>query len=99
MRGNQFFNDILKEHGKFSQSRVYLLWSIIAYYTTIGILTAGGLNREYDLDVDKFTIIIDALEYAMVLFASYTFGGKFLDVVKIIGTRNSTTDKNDEGYK
>jgi hypothetical protein len=33
----------------------------------------------------------------MVLFAGYTFGGKFLNVVKVIGTkRNSKTDNEDQ---
>jgi hypothetical protein len=78
--------DMLTEEGKISQSRIYLLCSIIAYYVTLGILTFGGMNKNNPLDVDNFKIIIDALEYAMVLFAGYTFGGKFLDVVKVIGT-------------
>jgi hypothetical protein len=91
-------NQILKERGKWSQSRIYLFWSIIAYYLTLGIITAGGLNPKYDLDMDKFKIIVDALEYAMVLFAGYTFGGKFLDVVKVIGTKkeNKTDDGSEE---
>jgi hypothetical protein len=88
--------EILTERGKYSQSRIYLLWSIIAYYLTLGILTAGGLNPKYDLDMGKFKIIIEALEYAMVLFAGYTFGGKFLDVVKIVGTSRSKKDVKEE---
>ena len=90
----RIFKDMLTENGKVSQSRTYLLWSIIAYYVTLGILTFGGLNPKYDLDMDKFSIIIDALEYAMVLFAGYTFGGKFLDVVKVIGTSKSKNSEN-----
>jgi hypothetical protein len=78
--------DMLTEEGKVSQSRIYLLCSIIAYYVTLGILTIGGMNKNNPLEVENFKIIIDALEYAMVLFAGYTFGGKFLDVVKVIGT-------------
>jgi hypothetical protein len=88
--------DMLTESGKYSQSRIYLLWSIIAYYATLGILTAGGLNPKYDLDMGKFKIIIEALEYAMVLFAGYTFGGKFLDVVKVIGTSKSKPKDEEE---
>lgn len=81
------FNDMLKEKGKWSQGRVYLLWSVIAYYITLAILLAGGIDKKRDLDVTKFKIIIDALEYAMVLFGGYVFGGKFLEVVKSIGTK------------
>jgi hypothetical protein len=79
------FKDMLTEDNKVSQSRVYLLCSIIAYYATLSILTITGLYKDKDLEITNFKIIVDALEYAMVLFAGYTFGGKFLDVVKSIG--------------
>jgi hypothetical protein len=78
--------DMLKEKGKWSQGRVYLLVSVIAYYITLGFLMVAGLHKSNnDLDLDKFEIIINALEYAMVLFGGYVFGGKFLDVVRFIG--------------
>ena len=78
--------DMLKEKGKWSQGRVYLLVSVIAYYITLGFLMFAGLHKSNNnLDLDKFEIIINALEYAMVLFGGYVFGGKFLDVVKFIG--------------
>ena len=80
------FKDMLKEKGKWSQGRVYLLVSVIAYYITLGFLMVAGLHKSNnDLDLDKFEIIISALEYAMVLFGGYVFGGKFLDVVRFIG--------------
>lgn len=80
------FKDMLKEKGKWSQGRVYLLVSVIAYYITLGFLMVAGLHKSNnDLDLDKFEIIINALEYAMVLFGGYVFGGKFLDVVRFIG--------------
>ena len=90
----RILKDMLTENGKVSQSRTYLLCSIIAYYVTLGILTVGGMNKNNPLEVDNFKIIIDALEYAMVLFAGYTFGGKFLDVVKVIGTSKSKNSEN-----
>ena len=78
--------DMLKEKGKWSQGRVYLLVSVIAYYITLGFLMVAGLHKSNnDLDLDKFEIIIEALEYAMVLFGGYVFGGKFLDVIKVVG--------------
>lgn len=75
------FKDMLTERGKFSQGRVYLLWAVLAYYVTLGILTVAGV-RKSDIEMGKFELIIDALEYAMTLFAGYVFGGKFVDVVK-----------------
>jgi hypothetical protein len=81
----KIFKDMLTEKGVYSQSRIYLLWAIIAYYITLGVLMFKGVSKENTLDLNKFQIIIDALEYAMVLFAGYTFGGKFLNVVQTIG--------------
>ena len=37
-----------------------------------------------DLDLTKFKIVIDALEFAMVLFGGYVFGGKIVDIFKIL---------------
>jgi hypothetical protein len=90
-------NQILKEKGRWSQSRIYLFWSIIAYYLTLGIITFGGLNPNYDLDMNKFKIIIDALEYAMVLFAGYTFGGKFVDAFKEIRIKKDNNQNDYDG--
>ena len=89
----KIFKDILTEKGMYSQSRIYLLWAIIAYYVTLGVLMVAGMNRTTQLDIVKFKIIIDALEYAMVLFAGYTFGGKFLGVIKTIGTHRKDDKK------
>ena len=61
----------------------------------IGRIIGCWYNKTTQLDIEKFKIIIDALEYAMVLFASYTFGGKFLGVVKTIGTHRKD-DKKEE---
>ena len=93
----KIFKDMLTERGKFSQSRIYLLCSIIAYYVTLGILTFAGMNKDNPLNIDNFRIIVDALEYAMVLFAGYTFGGKFLDVVKVIGSSKIKNTDPDAG--
>ena len=92
----KLFKDILKERSKYSQGRVYLLWSVVAYYITLGILLVGGMSNKQDLDVNKFEIIIQALEYAMVLFGGYVFGGKFLDVVKIVGSKKIEDKKSVE---
>jgi|TARA_R110000803_G_scaffold55850_1_gene112894 hypothetical protein len=86
--------DMLQEKGKWSQGRVYLLVSVIVYYITLGFLMVAGLHKSNnDLDLDKFKIIIEALEYAMVLFGGYVFGGKFLDVVKVFGGKKEDPPK------
>lgn len=92
----KMFTDILKEKGKYSQGRIYLLISALAYYLTLAILTAAGISPTYqkDLDINNFKIIVDALQYAMVLFAGYVFGGKFVDVVKLF-----RSDKNEDSIK
>lgn len=77
------FKDMLTENNKYSQGRVYLLWSVAAYYLTLGILLYAGISKS-EVEVDKFKIIINALEYAMTLFGGYVFGGKFIDAYKKI---------------
>jgi hypothetical protein len=92
----RLFKDILKERNKYSQGRVYLLWSIIAYYITLGILTLAGLKQDWDVEMDKFKMIIDALEYAMTLFGGYVFGGKFINAYQAIKSPNTTSQSNEE---
>ena len=87
----KIFKDMLTENNKFSQGRVYLFWSVIAYYITLGILLVAGMHKDSDLDVEKFRLITEALEYAMILFGGYVFGGKFLDVVKVVGSSKSVS--------
>ena len=88
------FKDMLTEKGKYSQGRVYLLWSVFAYYITLGILTVSGLKKS-DIEMENFRMIVDALEYAMTLFGGYVFGGKFIDAYKAI----SSSKKDDKGSK
>ena len=80
----KMFTDILKENGKYSQGRVYLLWSVFAYYITLGLLTVAGISNKVDIEMDNFKMIIEALEYAMTLFGGYVFGGKFISAYKAI---------------
>jgi hypothetical protein len=92
----KFFRDILKEtdtttnETKFSQGRVYMLVSVVAYYLTIGVLLAAGMHKTADVDLTKFKVVIDALEFAMVLFGGYVFGGKIVDVFKILRPNTDT---------
>jgi hypothetical protein len=79
----KMFKDILKEGDRYSQGRVYLLWSVIAYYITLGILTFSGLRKE-TVEMENFKLVVDALEYAMTLFGGYVFGGKFIDAYRSI---------------
>jgi len=83
----RMFKDMLREKGKYSQGRVYLLWSVFAYYITLGILTWYGVKNgsgDEGIDMENFKMIVEALEFAMTLFGGYVFGGKFLDVVKTL---------------
>ena len=82
----KMFKDILMEKGKYSQGRIYLLWSVFAYYITLAILTFAGIKKS-DIDMENFKIIIQALEYAMTLFGGYVFGGKFIDAYTLVKSR------------
>jgi hypothetical protein len=90
------FKDMLKEKGKWSQGRIYLLVSVVVYYITLSVLMVAGLHKSNEgdgLDMDKFEIIIEALKYAMMLFGGYVFGGKFMDVIKVIGGKKEDPPK------
>jgi len=93
----KLFNDILKERGKYSQGRIYLLVSIIAYYLTLGILTFAGITKA-DIEMENLRMIVDGLQYAMTLFGGYVFGGKFVDVIKVLkGAPDKNQDEEDLG--
>ena len=79
----KFIKDILTHNGVYSQGRVYLFWSIIAFYSTLIILTYAGISNA-TIDIARFRLILDALEYALTLFGGYVFGGKFIDIYKKI---------------
>ena len=83
---------MLKERGKYSQGRVYLLLSVLAYYVTLAILTISGTTKG-DIEMDNFKMIVDALEYAMTLFGGYVFGGKFIDAYKSTKEVKEETEK------
>lgn len=82
------FNDILKEKTpegvKYSQGRVYLLWSIVCYYITLGLMTGKALNPKIDIDTKTLEMIIEALQWAIALMAGYVFGSKGLEVLKTL---------------
>jgi hypothetical protein len=92
----KIFKDMLKEKGKWSQGRIYLLVSVTVYYITLAVLMFAGIHtskKGEGLDMDKFEIIIEALKYAMVLFGGYVFGGKFIDVIKVVGGKKEDPPK------
>ena len=93
------FKDILKQQGKYSQGRIYLLLSILAYYITIGILTIKGAADDTNIDLNSFEIIIQALQWAMALFAGYVFGGKGLEVLKVIFNKNGVSSEKNKSVK
>jgi len=79
----KLLKDLLMEKGNWSQGRIYLFISIVAYYVTLSILTCTGLSKKHsDIDINNFKMIVDGLQYAMVLFAGYVFGGKFVDIFR-----------------
>jgi len=95
----KFFRDILTEINnktnsrEWSQGRVYLMISVIAYYAVLTVLTVAGMHRDNNVDLNKFRIVIDALEFAMVLFGGYVFGGKIVNVFNAIKSPEKESEK------
>lgn len=90
----KLFNDILKEKDtdglmKFSQGRVYLFVSLIAYYAAIGVLTGKAIKPNVGFDTNTIQMIVDALQWVILLMAGYVFGGKGLEIVKLLMTRTT----------
>lgn len=82
----KMWKDILTEKTdneiSYSQGRVYLLFSIIAYYITLGLVTWKALKPTIDIAEPTLNTIIDALQWAIALFAGYAFGGKVISGIK-----------------
>jgi len=98
--------DILKgESGKeikYSQGRIYLLIAFIAYIAMLGFLAFKMINCNFIVDVTAPQTIIDALQWIIALLAGYVFGGKGLEVLKVIlknkADKKEKKDKpNDDG--
>ena len=85
-------NDMLKEMAqdkewRYSQGRVYLFASLFAYFVTLGFMTAQALKPNAGIvEASTTTQIIDSLQWVIALFAGYVFGGKGLEVLKMIMT-------------
>lgn len=78
----QFFKDILKSKTegngfKYSQGRVYLFAFVLSYIATLVYLLFKPINP-------YIQVIIDALQWAILLFAAYVFGAKGVDATKQI---------------
>lgn len=85
----KLWKDILKEtdptgQKSYSQARVYLLFSVIAYYITLGLVTWKALKPAADIKEDTLKTIIEALQWALLLFAGYAFGGKVIEGFKAV---------------
>ena len=58
------------------------------------------MNPKWTIELEKFKIILDALEYAMTLFGGYVFGGKFITAytaIKGATSNESKTTESEEG--
>ena len=66
------FKDMLTEKGKYSQGRVYLLWSVFAYYITLGILTVSGLKKS-DIEMENFKIMRNVYENLKTILKRINF--------------------------
>lgn len=68
----------------YSQGRLYLFISVISYFITLGLLEAKTLRPTIAIDIEAVKVIINALQWSIMLFAGYAFGGKGIDAAKAI---------------
>ena len=78
---SQLLKDILKENMesfgfRYSQGRVYLLIFVLSY---VACLAYFMFNK-----TDTMATIIDSVQWAILVFAAYVFGGKSIDTTKQI---------------
>lgn len=91
--------DILKQAGKdgklkYSQARVYTFISVMAYFLVHGVMTWKAYHpNDSAIDIEVLKLIKSGLFDAMVLFCSYTFGGKFLEVVQALKGNDKKEEK------
>jgi hypothetical protein len=95
----KLWKDILTERDvdgtkMYSQGRIYLLWAIIAYYITLGVISYKAFTHK-DIEDDSLKTIIDALQWVLGLMAGYVFGGKGIEALKVVFGKgnNSTTSQ------
>ncbi len=98
----RLLNDILKEAGpdktyRYSQGRTYLFASVVLYLVVIFILFLKTFKLGFNLDKEIIDKSIDALQWSIILFASYAFGGKGLDTLKyLFELKDKKTNENQQ---
>ena len=60
---------------------MYLFISILVYYITQGIILLVGICK-FDVNKEILESVANAIEYPMTTFATYTLGGKVVEVFK-----------------
>ena len=87
----KMFKDILTEkmgtgtgEKLYSQARVYLLLSVVAYFVTLGIVTAKSLKPTLTIEIESIKVVIEALKWVLLLFSGYSFGHHGIEAAKTI---------------
>jgi hypothetical protein len=91
----RLLRDILKEKSgkevKYSQGRVYLFITIIAYLATLGFLAYKTIACDFNVNVEAPQAIIDALQWIIGILAGYVFGGKGIEALKLVMQHRTET--------
>ena len=67
----------------FSQARVYLFISLLFYFVVLLFLSIKA-NKDVIVNIDAEKTIISALQWIILLFAVYSFGGKGVDILNFL---------------
>lgn len=94
----QILKDILKVNDleksgedKYSLARVFLFISLIAYISSAIAYMVLSLNQSLRTDIGLIESIMNSLQYPILIFSGYSFGGKSLKVLETIMSRKSET--------
>jgi len=99
-----FFKDILKEkfnsRYKYSQGRVYLFISFVIYIIfNIYLAILGLFDKDGIIDYKVIVLVVDALQWIILLLAGYVFGGKGLEIARILFGKNKDKEEGEENLE
>jgi hypothetical protein len=78
-------NDLEKSgEDRYSFARIALFASLLGYLTSAIVYLFVSLNPAYSINIQLVETILVSLQYPILIFSGYSFGGKSLKVLETI---------------